>query len=120
MAAHAASARHRLLGLTRAPPSSFGRPIPAAPGYYCSPYDLFSRPRRFIAAASIYLNAGAEGEPIRATTTPCGATEMLCEIAVEAGCLRVELFNRQTADDTQRALAAITAAARKHGCSQIL
>ena len=45
---------------------------------------------------------------------------MLCEITVEAGYLRVDLFNRQTAEETRDALAAIAAEARKHACSQIL
>src|SRR6266849_7072964 len=45
---------------------------------------------------------------------------MLCEITVEAGYLRVDLFNRETAEETRDALAAIAAEARKHRCSQIL
>jgi len=45
---------------------------------------------------------------------------MLCEITVEAGYLKVDLFNRQTAEETRDALAAIAAEARKHACSQIL
>ena len=45
---------------------------------------------------------------------------MLCEITVEAGYLRVDLFNRETAEETRDALAAIAAEARKHACSQIL
>jgi len=45
---------------------------------------------------------------------------MLCEITVEAGYLRVDLFNRETAEETRDALAAIAAEARKHKCSQIL
>jgi len=45
---------------------------------------------------------------------------MLCEITVEAGYLRVDLFNRQTAEETRDAFAAIAAEARKHACSQIL
>jgi len=45
---------------------------------------------------------------------------MLCEISVEAGYLKVDLFNRQTAEETRDALAAIAAEARKHACSQIL
>jgi len=45
---------------------------------------------------------------------------MLCEITLEAGYLRVELFNRHTAEDTRQALAAITGEARKHRCSQVL
>jgi hypothetical protein len=45
---------------------------------------------------------------------------MLCEMTLEVGYLRVELFNRHTAEDTREALAAITANVRKHGCSQIL
>jgi len=45
---------------------------------------------------------------------------MLCEFTVEAGYLKVDLFNRQTAEETRDALAAIAAEARKHACSQIL
>src|SRR5467141_5277147 len=45
---------------------------------------------------------------------------MLCEITVEAGYLRADLFNRETAEETRAALAAIAAEARKHKCSQIL
>ena len=45
---------------------------------------------------------------------------MLCEITLEAGYLKVDLFNRQTAEETRDALAAIAAEARKHACSQIL
>jgi len=45
---------------------------------------------------------------------------MLCEITVEAGYLKADLFNRQTAEETRDALAAIAAEARKHKCSQIL
>ena len=51
---------------------------------------------------------------------PLRCTEMLCEITLEPGYLKVELFNRDTAEDTRNALAAITAEARKHRCSQIL
>ena len=45
---------------------------------------------------------------------------MLCEFTVEAGYLKVDLFNRETAEETRDALAAIAAEARKHACSQIL
>jgi hypothetical protein len=45
---------------------------------------------------------------------------MLCEITVEAGYLRADLFNRETAEETRDALAAIAVEARKHKCSQIL
>ena len=45
---------------------------------------------------------------------------MLCEITVEQDYLKAELFNRNTAEETRDALAAITGEARKHGCSQIL
>ena len=45
---------------------------------------------------------------------------MLCEITVEAGYLRADLFNRQTAEEMRDALAAIAAEAREHACSQIL
>jgi len=45
---------------------------------------------------------------------------MLCEFTVEAGYLKVDLFNRQTAEETRDALAVIAAEARKHACSQIL
>src|SRR2546425_12844813 len=45
---------------------------------------------------------------------------MLCEFTVEAGYLKVDLFNRQTPEETRDALAAIAAEARKHACSQIL
>jgi hypothetical protein len=45
---------------------------------------------------------------------------MLCEITVEPDYLRVDLFNRQTAEETRDALAAIAAGARKHKPSQIL
>src|SRR6266850_5178000 len=45
---------------------------------------------------------------------------MLCEITVEAGYLKVDLFNQQTAEEARDALAAIAAEARKHNSSQIL
>src|SRR5437899_11138597 len=45
---------------------------------------------------------------------------MLYEFTVEAGYLKVDLFNRQTAEEARDALAAIAAEARKHACSQIL
>jgi hypothetical protein len=45
---------------------------------------------------------------------------MLCEITVAPGYLKVDLFNRNTTEETRTALEAITAAARRHGCSQIL
>jgi len=45
---------------------------------------------------------------------------MLCEITVEQGYLKAELFNRNTTEETRRALAAIAAEARKHGCLQVL
>jgi hypothetical protein len=45
---------------------------------------------------------------------------MLCEIIVEPGYLKVDLFNWQTAGETREALGAIAAEARKHKPSQIL
>jgi hypothetical protein len=45
---------------------------------------------------------------------------MLCEITLEPGYLSVEIYNRQTDEETRDALAAISAAARKHNCFQIL
>jgi hypothetical protein len=45
---------------------------------------------------------------------------MLCEITFERDYVKANLFNRQTAEETRQALAAITAEARKHRCSQIL
>jgi len=45
---------------------------------------------------------------------------MLCEITVEAGYLKVDLFNRHTAEEMRDALAAIATEARKHRRSQIL
>jgi len=45
---------------------------------------------------------------------------MRCEITVEPSHLKAELFDRQTPEETRDALAAVAAAARKHGCSQIL
>jgi hypothetical protein len=45
---------------------------------------------------------------------------MRCEITVEPGHLKAELFDRHTPEETRDALAAIAAAARKHGRSQIL
>jgi hypothetical protein len=45
---------------------------------------------------------------------------MLCEITLEPGYLSVEIYNRQTDEETRDALAAISAAARKHDCFQIL
>jgi len=45
---------------------------------------------------------------------------MLCEIALEPGYVKVNLYNRQTVEETREALAAVAAEARKHGCSQIL
>jgi len=45
---------------------------------------------------------------------------MLCQFTVEEGYLKVDLFNRQTAEETRDALAAIAATARKHARSQIL
>jgi len=45
---------------------------------------------------------------------------MLCEITVGPDYLKADLFNRNTAEETRDALAAITAAARKHRFSQIL
>jgi hypothetical protein len=45
---------------------------------------------------------------------------MLCEITVEADYVKAELFNRNTAEDTRDALAAIAAEARKNGRFQIL
>ncbi len=45
---------------------------------------------------------------------------MLCEITVESGYLKADLFDRQTAEETREALAAIAVEARKHRCPQIL
>jgi len=45
---------------------------------------------------------------------------MLCEITVGSGYLKADLFDRQTAEETRDALAAIAAEARKHSCPQIL
>ncbi len=45
---------------------------------------------------------------------------MLCEITVEPGYIRADLFNRQTAEETRDALIAIAAEVRKHGRSQVL
>jgi hypothetical protein len=45
---------------------------------------------------------------------------MRCEIRVEPGYLKAELFDRHTPEEIRDALAAIAAAAREHGCSQIL
>jgi hypothetical protein len=45
---------------------------------------------------------------------------MRCEIRVEPGYLKAELFDRHTPEETLDALAAIAAAAREHACSQIL
>jgi len=45
---------------------------------------------------------------------------MRCEIRVEPDCLKAELFDRHTPEETRDALGAIAAAAREHGCSQIL
>jgi hypothetical protein len=47
-------------------------------------------------------------------------TRMLCEITVAPSYLKVDVFNRNTAEETRAALEAITAAARSHGRSQIL
>ena len=47
-------------------------------------------------------------------------TEMRCEIKVEPGYLKAELFDRHTPEETRDAFAAIAAAAREHGRSQIL
>ncbi len=45
---------------------------------------------------------------------------MLCEITVEPRYLKADLFDRQTAEETRDALAAIAAEARKRGSQQIL
>jgi len=45
---------------------------------------------------------------------------MLCEITVEPGYLKAELFNRNTVEETRSALATIKTEARRCGCSQIL
>jgi len=45
---------------------------------------------------------------------------MQCEITVEPGHLRADLFNPQTAEHARDALAAIAAEAGKHRCSKIL
>jgi hypothetical protein len=45
---------------------------------------------------------------------------MLCEITVGPGYLKADLFNRNTAEETRDALAAIMAEVRKHRYSQIL
>src|SRR5260370_16573383 len=48
-----------------------------------------------------------------------GCAVMQCEITVEPGYLRADLFNRQTAEEARDALAAIAAEAGKHRCSKI-
>jgi hypothetical protein len=64
---------------------------------------------------------GAEkGSRSRTRRATLRCTEMRCEIRVEPGYLKAELFDRQTPEETRDALAAIAAAARRHGCSQIL
>ena len=63
---------------------------------------------------------GRKGGPIPSDTTPLRCPAMLCEITVEPGYLKADLFNRQTAEEARDALAAIAAEARKHACSQIL
>jgi len=45
---------------------------------------------------------------------------MRCEIKVEPGYLKAELFDRHTPEETRDAFAAIAAAAREHACSQVL
>jgi hypothetical protein len=45
---------------------------------------------------------------------------MLCEITLEPDYLSVEIYDRQTDEETRDALAAISAAARKHDSHQIL
>jgi hypothetical protein len=45
---------------------------------------------------------------------------MRSEITVERGYLKAELFDRNTPEETRDAFAAIAAAAREHGCPQIL
>jgi len=45
---------------------------------------------------------------------------MLCEITLEPGYLSVQIYNRQTDEETRDALAAILAAARKHDSFRIL
>jgi hypothetical protein len=45
---------------------------------------------------------------------------MLCQFTIEEDYLKVDLFNRQTAEETREALAAVAVEARKRGCSQIL
>jgi len=45
---------------------------------------------------------------------------MRCEIKVEPDYLKAELFDRNTPEETRDAFAAIAAAAREHGCPQIL
>jgi len=45
---------------------------------------------------------------------------MLCEITLEPGYLKADVFNRQTVEDMRVALAAIASAAREHQRSQIL
>ena len=49
-----------------------------------------------------------------------GCAVMQCEITVEPGYLRADLFNRQTVEEARDALAAIAAEAGKHRCSKIL
>jgi len=45
---------------------------------------------------------------------------MRCEITVEPGYLKAELFDRQTPEEMRDALAAVAAAAREHGRAQVL
>jgi len=49
-----------------------------------------------------------------------GCAVMQCEITVEPGYLRADLFNRQTVEEARDALAAIAAEAGKHRSSKIL
>jgi hypothetical protein len=45
---------------------------------------------------------------------------MLCEITLEPGYLKADVFNRRTVEDTRTVLVAIASEARKHRRSQIL
>jgi hypothetical protein len=77
-----------------------------------------TRARRVNWPGTAEMGAEKGADPERRATLRC--TEMRCEIRVEPGYLKAELFDRQTPEETRDAFAAIAAAARKHGCSQIL
>ena len=61
-----------------------------------------------------------KGEQFRAARRAVRVLKMLCEITVEPGYLKADLYNRQTGEETRQALEAIAASARKHGRSHIL